>query len=120
MRYDGEAAIALSISNVSGVNVVDLGNALDDRLNELSAMLPVGIETHKVSWQSDLVTESIDAFMISLAQAVAIVLVVLWVAMGLRTALIVGFGGLVFVIVGSFLVMYLWKIDLQRMSLERS
>jgi multidrug efflux pump subunit AcrB len=117
MRYDGEPAIALSISNVSGVNVVDLGNALDDRLTELSAMLPVGIETHKVSWQSDLVTESIDAFMISLAQAVAIVLVVLWVAMGLRTALIVGFGGLVFVIVGSFLVMYQWKIDFQRMSL---
>lgn len=60
MRYDGDSAIALSISNVSGVNVVDLGKALDDRLSELSAMLPVGIETHKVSWQSDLVTESID------------------------------------------------------------
>jgi multidrug efflux pump subunit AcrB len=117
MRYNGEPAIALSISNVSGVNVVDLGNALDDRLKELSAMLPVGIETHKVSWQSDLVSESIAAFMVSLAQAVGIVLAVLWVAMGLRTAMIVGFGGLVFVIVGSFLVMYLLRIDLQRMSL---
>jgi multidrug efflux pump subunit AcrB len=117
MRYDSQPAIALSISNVSGANVVDLGKALDQRLRELSGMLPVGIETHKVSWQSDLVTESIVDFMVSLAQAVGIVLIVLWVAMGLRTALIVGFGGLVFVIIASFLMMYLWGIDLQRMSL---
>jgi multidrug efflux pump subunit AcrB len=55
--------------------------------------------------------------MVSLTQAVAIVLVVLWIAMGFRTAMIVGFCGLVFVILMSFLVMYLWGIDLQRMSL---
>ncbi len=117
MRYNTEPSIGLSISNVSGVNAVDLGRALDQRLVELSETLPVGIEIQKVSWQSDLVTESLDAFMVSLAQAVGIVVVVLWLSMGLRTALIVGFGGLVMVIISSFLVMYLWGIDLQRMSL---
>jgi multidrug efflux pump subunit AcrB len=117
MRYNGKPALGMSISNTSGANVADLGKALDKRLAELTADLPVGIETHKVSWQSDLVSESIVAFMVSLSQAVVIVLVVLWVAMGFRTAMIVGFCGLVFVILVSFFVMFLWGIDLQRMSL---
>ncbi|MHC4319486.1 MAG: efflux RND transporter permease subunit, partial [Planctomycetota bacterium] len=117
MRYNGEPAIGVSIANKPGVNIIDLGTRLDRRLNELLAVLPVGIEAQKISWQADLVDESISAFMISLMQAVAIVLVVLWVAMGLRTALIVGMTGLAFTIVASFLFMKLGGIDLQRMSL---
>lgn len=117
MRFDGRPAVGVAIANVPRANIVDLGRALDQRLAELITELPVGIEIHRISWQSDLVSESIDQFMISLAQAVAIVLVVLCVAMGLSTALVVGMCGLVFVIFGSFLVMWLWGIDLQRMSL---
>jgi multidrug efflux pump subunit AcrB len=117
MRYDGQPAIGVSAANKPGVNIIELGRRLDRRLNELLADLPVGIEVHRISWQGDLVAESIDAFMVSLFQAVAIVLIVLWVAMGLRTALIVGMTGLVFTIIGSFLFMKLGAIDLQRMSL---
>ncbi len=117
MRYDGRPSLGISISNVPGTNAVTLGRSLQKRLNELKANLPVGIEIHKISWQSDLVTESINAFMINLIQAVVIVMVVLWIAMGFRVASIVGICGLVFTIVISFLFMYLWKIDLQRMSL---
>ncbi|NQT12353.1 MAG: efflux RND transporter permease subunit, partial [Planctomycetes bacterium] len=117
MRYNGMPALGVAISNVSGENIVALGGRIDARLEEIMVDVPVGIEVHRVSWQSDLVTESISNFMVSLAQAVLIVLVVLWVAMGFSTAMIVGLCGLVFVIVTSLLVMALWGIDLQRMSL---
>ncbi|NQT36319.1 MAG: efflux RND transporter permease subunit, partial [Planctomycetes bacterium] len=126
MRYRDETTagidelptLGIAISNVSGVNVVELGHAMDRRLEELQRdLLPVGIEFHRVSWQSDAVTESIDSFMISLAQAVAIVLAVLWIAMGFRVAMIVGLCGLVFTIIISFLFMGIMGIDLQRMSL---
>ena len=117
MRYDGFPAIGIAISTKSGTNVVDVGKNLERRLTELTEHLPVGIELRKVSWQSDQVTESIHAFLISLLQAVIIVLAVLWIAMGLRVAVVVGLCGLVFTIVATFVVMYLWKIDLQRMSL---
>ncbi len=117
MRYNGQPAIGVAIANVPRANIVDLGEALDQRLAALTSELPIGIESHRISWQSDLVAESINQFMVSLAEAVAIVLVVLWLAMGFRTAFVVGMCGLVFVILGSFLVMWLWKIDLQRMSL---
>jgi len=42
---------------------------------------------------------------------------VLWVAMGLRPAVVVGITGLVLVILGTFIFMAVLKIDLQRMSL---
>ncbi len=117
MRFDGLPALAISISNVPGANVVELGREVEKRYRELLAELPIGIEVHKISWQSDLVSQSIADFMISLLEAVAIVLAVLWLAMGYRVAAIVGLCGLVFTIVISFLFMGLWGIDLQRMSL---
>src|SRR5262249_23304017 len=97
MRVDGRPAIGLAITNQPGVSIVKLGFALDRRLAELTANLPAGIEIQRVAWQSDLVSHSIVDFVRNLCAAVLIVLVVLWVAMGLRPALVVGITGLVLV-----------------------
>ncbi len=116
MRYQGQTALGISIANVSGGNIVDTGRALDARLEEIVRELPVGVEVHKITWQSDLVTEAIDAFMINLLEAVAIVMIVLTLAMGWRMGVIIS-TGLVLTILGTFLVMSTQGIDLQRVSL---
>ncbi len=116
MRFNGEPGIALAISNISGTNVVELGQAVESRLEQLRGELPVGIEFHRIAWQPDLVSESIDSFMVNLLQAVVIVLVVLTLAMGWRMGMIIG-SGLILTILGTFMVMAVWGIDLQRMSL---
>jgi multidrug efflux pump subunit AcrB len=117
MRFNGFPAIAVYASTLSGANAVAIGQGLDRRMTELIADLPVGIEAHKISWQSDLVGESIVGFSINLVEAVIIVLVVLCVFMGLRTAMVIGLCGLIFTIVISFMFMAVLDIDLQRMSL---
>jgi len=117
MRYNGQDAIGISVSNLPATNIIEIGKSLDRRIAELEADLPIGIEINRISWQSELVDQSINDFMVSLLQAVGIVLAVLWLSMGFRTSIIVGLGGLVFVILLSFLVMKLVGIDLQRMSL---
>lgn len=124
LRYKSEVtgdvpmpAIGVAISNQSGANVVQIGERLDATLAELSETLPVGIEVHRISWQSDQVDESIDVFVISLIESVVIVVAVLWVFMGLSTATVVGISGLLLTILGTFLCMDLLGIDLQRMSL---
>jgi multidrug efflux pump subunit AcrB len=117
MRVDGRSAIGLAITNQPGVSIVKLGHDLDRRLAELTADLPAGIEVQRVAWQGDLVSHSIVDFVKNLIAAVLIVLAVLWVAMGLRPALVVGITGLVLVILGTFIFMAVLKIDLQRMSL---
>ena len=94
-----------------------MGEALTQRLEELEPLRPVGMEISVIALQSESVTKSINGFMINLAEAVIIVLAVLWIAIGFRSAAIVGLCGLVFTIVGSFLFMKLSGVDLQRMSL---
>ena len=117
MRVDGRPAIGLAITNQPGVSIVKLGHDLDRRLAQLTTDLPAGIEVQRVAWQGDLVSHSIVDFVRNLIAAVLIVLAVLWVAMGLRPALVVGITGLVLVILGTFIFMAVLKIDLQRMSL---
>ncbi len=116
MRFDGHPAIAISISNVSGGNIVDTGRNLDRKLREIEADLPIGIELHRVAWQSDLVTTAINDFMVNLLEAVVIVLVVLTLVMGWRMGIIIG-GALVLTILATFIVMAALGIDLQRVSL---
>lgn len=116
MRYDGYPAVALAITNQPGVNVVELGHRVDARLAELVADLPVGIEIDRVHWQSALIDEAVTGFFVSLAQAVLIVLAVLWLAMGWRMGLIIG-SSIILTILGTFIVMAGLGIDLQRMSL---
>jgi len=117
LRQNGMPAIAMAIAPRAGVNVVHVGRAIDARLAELVEDLPIGIGVEQISWQSDSVSESINAFITNLLQAVAIVFVVVAVTMGLRVGLIIGISGLIFPILASFVVMWMAGIDLQRVSL---
>jgi multidrug efflux pump subunit AcrB len=116
MRYQGKPALAIQLANVSGGNLVETGAALDARLEELLPLLPVGVAVEKFTWQSDLVTESINGFVINLMEAILIVVAVLAVAMGWRMGLVIGWA-LVVTILGTFVVMSIMSIDLQRVSL---
>ncbi len=116
MRFNGAPAIGISITNVSGVNIVEVGRGIDARLADVIAGLPIGVEVQKVHWQSDIVAEAVATFMINFAEAVAIVLAVLTIAMGWRMGVIIG-AALIATILGSFLFMAVFGIDLQRMSL---
>ncbi len=116
MRYQGKPALAIQLANVTGGNLVETGKALDVRLAELKRQLPAGIEVTKFTWQSDLVTESINGFVLNLAEAVLIVLVVLALSMGWRMGLVIGWA-LIVTILGTFVVMQTMDINLQRVSL---
>lgn len=117
MRYNGKPAIAIAISNVNRANIVDLGMRIDACLDRIKPQLPIGIEPQRIAWQSDEVIKANDTFMLGLLEAIIIVLLVLWISMGFRTAVIVGLCGLVFTIVYTFLVMSVISVDMQRMSL---
>ncbi|MGD9343187.1 MAG: efflux RND transporter permease subunit, partial [Desulfuromonadales bacterium] len=116
MRLDGKPALAISITNVAGANIVDVGRNVDARMAELEEHLPIGLDIHHVHWMSDVVSDSVNGFFINLAQAVAIVLVVLALSMGWRMGSLIGID-LVLTILGTLIVMAIMGIDLQRMSL---
>ena len=116
IRYDGKPAIGVGISTISGGNVVTMGEALNRRILELADQTPLGLEAGIVSLQSEAVTVAIAGFQNSLLQAVAIVVVVLLVFMGVRSGLLIGFV-LVVTIAGSFIFLKPWGVALERISL---
>jgi multidrug efflux pump subunit AcrB len=116
IRYDGKPAIGLGISTVSGGNVVIMGEALKQRVRELKSQMPVGIEAGMVSVQSDAVATAIQGFVLSLLEAVAIVIVVLLFFMGLRSGMLIGFV-LLLTIAGTFIFLSPMQVALERISL---
>ncbi|MGI9874837.1 efflux RND transporter permease subunit [Vibrio chagasii] len=114
--YNGKLALNLGVSFAQGVNVVAVGEAFDRRLAELKYQQPVGIDISEVYNQPKEVDKSVSGFVVSLGQAVAIVIVVLLFFMGLRSGLLIGLI-LLLTVFGTFIFMQYFKIDLQRISL---
>ena len=115
-RAGGKDAIGLAISMRAGGDILALEENLSRKVEEIKADLPVGIETHLVANQPKVVHEAVDDFMKALAEAVAIVLGISFISLGLRAGMVVALSiPLVLAIV--FVVMNYWGIDLQRISL---
>ncbi|AQM67300.1 efflux RND transporter permease subunit VmeI [Vibrio campbellii] len=116
INYNGQLALNLGVSFAQGVNVVEVGKAFDRRVAELKYQQPVGVQISEIYNQPKEVDKSVSGFVISLAQAVGIVIVVLLFFMGLRSGLLIGLI-LLLTVLGTFIFMKYLAIDLQRISL---
>ncbi|MBA5777732.1 efflux RND transporter permease subunit [Stappia sp. F7233] len=115
-RYDGERAIMIGIAMADGGNVLDLGEALKAKSVEIKRLLPLGTELHQVSDQPEVVDEAIGEFVFKFLVAISIVLLVSFVSLGFRTGIIVALS-VPLTLAGTFLVMLMIGIDLERISL---
>ncbi|MEZ8093058.1 efflux RND transporter permease subunit [Photobacterium swingsii] len=116
VRYNGQRAVGFGISNVTGGNVVDMGDAVKARIAELENQRPIGIELNVISMQSDSVRDSVANFIDNLIAAVAIVFIVLLLFMGVRSGIIIGFV-LLLTVAGTLCIMLIEDIAMQRISL---
>ncbi|BDQ34049.1 efflux RND transporter permease subunit [Pseudodesulfovibrio portus] len=116
MRYNTSESVALGISMVSSGNVVDLGHAIDARLAELQAQTPLGMHVDKVYFQSSRVDDAVNSFVLNLAEAVGIVIVVLLLFMGMQSGVLIG-AILLITICGSFIFIQMAGVALERISL---
>ncbi|MBS3797679.1 efflux RND transporter permease subunit [Pseudoalteromonas sp. BDTF-M6] len=116
VRYNEKQALLLGLSFASGVNVVDVGARIDRHLQTLEYQRPHGMEIDAIYNQPSEVESSVSSFILSLFEAVAIVIVVLLVFMGVKSGLLIG-GILLLTVLGTFIFMALFDINLQRISL---
>ena len=115
-RVNGKPAIGLAISMREGGDILGLGANVTQEINKITTNLPVGIEPILVADQAVTVKHAISDFMTSLWQAVAIILTVSFISLGIRPGLIVALAiPLTLAIV--FSLMELTGIDMQRISL---
>jgi len=115
-RYNGQAAIGLSISMKSGGDILALGEAMKEKIAQITNDLPIGIDVHLVANQPQVVDEAVSEFTLRLAEAIGIVLAVSFFALGMRAGIVVAVA-IPLVLAITFYVMLFFDISLQRISL---
>ena len=115
-RVNGEPAIGLAINMKTGANVLHFGEALKEKMNTIIGDLPIGVGVHQVSNQPAIVDESVNQFTRALFEAVAIVLAVSFISLGLRAGLVVALA-IPLVLAMTFVALEYLGISLQRISL---
>lgn len=115
-RYNGKPTILIGVAGAQNTNIVNVGTAVEAKLNELKLGLPLGVEIQPVYEQHKVVEESVNGFLFNLIGSVVIVTLVLCVFMGWRSGVVVGVV-LGLTVLGTVLIMNLFGLNLQRISL---
>ena len=113
---NGNAALAMGVSFAPGVNVIDVGDALSAKIQQHQQAKPLGIDLNVFYNQAQEVKQSVDGFINNFLMALAIVVGTLLLFMGVRSGMVIA-ASLALNVLGTLLIMYLFKLELQRVSL---
>ncbi len=84
VHYQGKEVVALGISMAKGGDIIALGKALKVATKEIDRQLPAGVKLAQIQDQPVAVADSVSEFIDVLVEAVAIVLAVSFIALGLH------------------------------------
>jgi multidrug efflux pump len=115
MRFQGRDAIGLGVVMAKRGNILALETTLNTAIAQIRRDLPAGVEIGIVADQARVVAQSIDEFVESLLEALAIVMAVSFLSLGWRSGLIVALT-VPLVLGATFTGMMLLGIDLHRVS----
>ena len=115
-RVNGKPAIGLAIAMREGGDILALGRNIEQAMQRITADLPLGITPILVADQPHVVDHAISDFTTSLWQAIAIIMAVSFVSLGMRAGMVVALS-IPLTLAVVFPIMQFIGIDLQRISL---
>ncbi len=89
MHASGLRSLGLGVSVRKGGNAIRMGRGIQEITNELDLVYPVGLDFSLITFQPEFVDDLVKGFTVSLVQAIAIVLGILLLFLGLRTGFVV-------------------------------
>lgn len=116
IRHDGRPVFTVGVSVVPKQNVVEVGRAVDARMQSLIRELPLGVEVEVIYAQHEVVDQAITEFLRNLLLSVVTVVLALCIFMGWRAGAVVG-AVLLLTVMGTIFLMSVFEIELQRISL---
>ncbi|MBD9588343.1 efflux RND transporter permease subunit [Pseudomonas sp. PDM03] len=116
MRFMAEDAIGLAVAMKEGGDILVLGKALEIEFARIQKNLPAGMQLRKVSDQPAAVKTGVGEFVQVLVEALAIVLLVSFFSLGVRTGMVVALA-IPLVLAMTFACMYYLGIGLHKISL---
>lgn len=114
--YNGQETVGVGVVMAEGANVVALGQKLAAEVAAFAAELPVGVEVSQVSDQADIVEHAFKEFITSFFEALAIVLAVSFLTLGLRTGIVVALS-VPIVLAVVFVIMQAMGMNFDRITL---
>lgn len=116
VRINGKTGVVIGINLKKGGNIVMLGAEVDQHLERLKEVLPIGVDFFRVSSQDYVVGKTVSDFLANLLQSIAVVLATMLVFLGLRTGLVVA-SLIPSSIVLTIMLMTLLEVGLNQVSL---
>lgn len=116
VRFGGEPALILAISLREGGNIINLGDAVEEKLTEFRQSYPIGLDFEILFFQPHFVHQKIQQFTSNLIQAVVLVIIVMLIFLGIRTGLVIA-SLIPTAMVMAIMVMGFLNIGLDQMSL---
>lgn len=116
IRHNGVEGFTIGIAGLTSENIVNVGARVEARISEISELLPMGVTFEPIYEQHTVVNEANSEFLVSLAMSVGVVISVLVVFMGWRSAIVVG-SSLFLTVTATFFFMWIFDIKVERISL---
>lgn len=116
MRFMAQDALGLAVAMKDGGDILVLGKALEVEFARIQKNLPIGMQLRKVSDQPAAVKTGVGEFVQVLVEALAIVLLVSFFSLGVRTGMVVALA-IPLVLAMTFACMYYLGIGLHKISL---
>jgi len=115
-KHNGESTFMLACYFDNTVNSVAIGKTLDHALSQFKEELPESLTVNKVIFQPKDIELSVNAFVSSLMQGIALVIIVVWLGMGTRNAIIVSFA-IPTSLALTFITMKLFGVNIHQISI---
>ncbi|MDJ1009692.1 MAG: efflux RND transporter permease subunit [Paracoccaceae bacterium] len=116
IRHNGQEAFTIGVAGLTSENIVVVGQRVEERLAELTPLLPASVALEPIYEQHRVVDAANQDFLASLAMSVGVVIGVLALFMGWRAAIVVG-GSLLLTVSFTFFFMNIFDIKVERISL---
>jgi multidrug efflux pump subunit AcrB len=113
---DGAETVGVGVAMAEGANVVHLGELLAAEVEAFRADLPLGVEVIQTSDQADIVEHAFEEFIHAFLEALAIVLAVSFVTLGVRTGIVVALS-VPIVLAAVFVIMQAMGLNFDRITL---
>ncbi|MDD1623310.1 MAG: efflux RND transporter permease subunit, partial [Methylococcaceae bacterium] len=116
MRFNGRDVIGLGVTMNKKGDVLALGKLLESTMANIEGNLPIGVDVEKVADQSKVVNSAIGEFLRTFWEALAAVLLVSFLSLGMRAGSVVALT-VPIVLAGTLLCMLLFGLEIHRISL---
>jgi multidrug efflux pump subunit AcrB len=116
VHQKGKPALGIGVVTAKGANILELGKEVAAATAEFMQAVPQGVNLEMVADQPKVVEHAVGEFVHSFIEALVIVLLVSFVALGWRTGIVVA-ASVPLVLAIVFIVMNAMSLDLHRITL---